>query len=72
MNRFWNSTNPSLLSENRYLWTDAFAVCNYIALYSKYSNKIFLHKALELVDSVHFVLGRYSLQESCKVTMMCV
>ncbi|XP_057302447.1 uncharacterized protein LOC130636668 isoform X2 [Hydractinia symbiolongicarpus] len=66
MNQFWNSTNPSSLSESRYLWTDAFAVCNYIALYTKYSNKIFLHKALELVDSVHFVLGRYSLQESRK------
>src|SRR6478609_1760484 len=36
----------------RYLWTDAFAVCNYIALGE-------LDLAVGLVDNVHHTLGRY-------------
>jgi len=43
----------------RYLWTDAFAVCNFLALYRQSGNRAFLQLALALVDQVHQVLGRH-------------
>lgn len=50
----------------RYLWTDAFAVCNFIELHRQSGVETFLLAARELVDQVHFVLGRYSLDDSRK------
>jgi hypothetical protein len=46
-------------SVHRYLWTDAFAVCNFLALYEHSNRKKHLHLALGLVDQVHEVLGRH-------------
>jgi hypothetical protein len=43
----------------RYLWTDAFAVCNYLALYKQSNRDEHLHLALGLVDQVHEILGRH-------------
>jgi hypothetical protein len=43
----------------RYLWTDAFAVCNFLGLARLTSETRFLDLALRLVDQVHHVLGRY-------------
>lgn len=43
----------------RYLWTDAFAVCNYLALYEQSGSEEHLHLALGLVDQVHEILGRH-------------
>lgn len=43
----------------RYLWTDAFAVCNFLELYSRTDNDKWLQLALDLVDQVHNVLGRH-------------
>jgi len=43
----------------RYLWTDAFAVCNYLALYEESRREEYLHLALGLVDQVHETLGRH-------------
>ncbi len=43
----------------RYLWTDAFAVCNYLGLYEMSGSEEHLHLALALVDQVHEILGRY-------------
>ncbi|MGB6290242.1 MAG: hypothetical protein WBF36_08960 [Desulfobulbales bacterium] len=43
----------------RYLWTDAFAVCNYLALYKQSGREKHLHLALGLVDQVHEILGRH-------------
>jgi len=43
----------------RYLWTDAFAVCNYLALYKENRREEHLHLALNLVDQVHEILGRH-------------
>lgn len=43
----------------RYLWTDAFAVCNFLALYRQSGEQAFLQLALALVDQVHQVLGRH-------------
>ncbi len=43
----------------RYLWTDAFAVCNYLQLYRQTGEPTFLQLALKLVDQVHQTLGRH-------------
>jgi hypothetical protein len=43
----------------RYLWTDAFAVCNYLGLSRATGKKRYDDLALDLVDQVHSVLGRY-------------
>ena len=53
-------TNPP----RRYLWTDAFAVCNFLALYWQTSDDTWLASAKELVDQVHFVLGRHREDDS--------
>jgi hypothetical protein len=43
----------------RYLWTDAFAVCNFLGLYRHHGERRYLDLALRLVDQVHHVLGRH-------------
>jgi len=43
----------------RYLWTDAFAVCNYLSLWRETGELRFRQLAVELVDQVHRVLGRH-------------
>ncbi len=43
----------------RYLWTDAFAVCNYLELYRQTGAKEDLQLALKLVDQVHHTLGKH-------------
>lgn len=43
----------------RYLWTDAFAVCNYLGLHRLTGERRHLDLALRLVDQVHEVLGRH-------------
>ena len=43
----------------RYLWTDAFAVCNFISLFRKTNEPYFKEEALMLVDQVHHTLGRH-------------
>jgi len=43
----------------RYLWTDAFAVCNYLGLYQTTGNTVFYDLALRLADQVHNILGQH-------------
>lgn len=43
----------------RYLWTDAFAVCNYLELYRQTEEQRYQQLALKLVDQVHQVLGKH-------------
>jgi len=43
----------------RYLWTDAFAVCNFLTLYRQTGDEKYRRLALDLVDQVHAVLGRH-------------
>jgi len=43
----------------RYLWTDAFAVCNFLELHRQTGDEEYVHLALHLVDQVHHVLGRH-------------
>jgi hypothetical protein len=43
----------------RYLWTDAYAVCNFLGLYRQTSEEQYKQLALLLVDQVHATLGRH-------------
>jgi hypothetical protein len=43
----------------RYLWTDAFAVCNFLGLFDLEGDKRCLDLGLSLVDQVHRTLGRH-------------
>jgi hypothetical protein len=43
----------------RYLWTDAFAVCNFLGLARQTGSDRYRKFARELVDQVHHVLGRH-------------
>ncbi len=46
-------------SPRRYLWTDAFAVCNYLGLFEITKHVFFMDLALRLVNQVHEILGRH-------------
>jgi hypothetical protein len=48
----------------RYLWTDAFAVCNFLALFERGDDPKGRERALALIDQVHRVLGRFRDDES--------
>ncbi len=50
---------PVGTAPRRYLWTDAFAVCNYLELFRRTQDEAFRERALTLVDQVHHVLGRH-------------
>lgn len=43
----------------RYLWTDAFAVCNFLGIYRETGDRAFLDLAVDLVNQVHHILGRH-------------
>jgi hypothetical protein len=51
--------SPSGAHPKRYLWTDAFAVCNYLGIFQQTHEDSFRDLALRLVDQVHHTLGRY-------------
>jgi len=50
-----DSGNPPL----RYLWTDAFALCDFLELYRLTGLGEYMELALRLVDQVHTILGRH-------------
>lgn len=50
---------PSGRGPQRYLWTDAFAVCNFLELHRRTGEEKYLQLALRLVDQVHASLGRH-------------
>jgi len=61
MQRFAKETGISdgASPPRRYLWTDAFAVCNCLTLYRRSDDESWLGLALDLVDQLHHVLGRH-------------
>jgi hypothetical protein len=61
MGEFADLTGLSSTKKNqeRYLWTDAFAVCNFLELYRRTRNEEYKDLALKLIDQVHNVLGRH-------------
>jgi len=44
---------------HRYLWTDAFGVCNFLGLYQRTDDEQYLTLARQLVGQVHQLLGRH-------------
>ncbi len=52
--------SPPALQPRRYLWTDAFAVTNFLALWKVSGDVRFHDLAIQLVEQVHGTLGRYS------------
>jgi hypothetical protein len=61
MEKFADLTGLSRTGETsrRYLWTDAFAVCNFLELYRQTRQAAYKHLAVRLVEQVHHVLGRH-------------
>jgi len=51
--------SPARPDPQRYLWTDAFAVCNFLGLYRETKEEQYRKLALDLVHQVHFTLGRH-------------
>ena len=68
MNEFAVQTGLTDLNtpNKRYLWTDAFAVCNFLHLYHQTGNPHYKKMAFLLIDSVHSVLGKYHPKENRK------
>jgi len=54
----WTPPPMSKGHRGRYLWTDAFAVLNFITLARETANPIYLSHARTLVSTVHGILGR--------------
>jgi len=50
---------PLARDQQRYLWTDAFAVCNFLELFQRTHDEKYRRYATQLIDKVHQVLGRY-------------
>lgn len=61
MSEFARRTDLSPAGQNprRYLWTDAFAVCNFLELFERTRDQQYRRLATASVDQVHQVLGRY-------------
>jgi hypothetical protein len=51
--------SPAKRSPRRYLWTDAFAVCNFLELYHETGDEQYRDFAGRLVNQVHNVLGKH-------------
>jgi hypothetical protein len=56
--------SPAGSAPRRYLWTDAFAVCNFLGLYQETGGEEFKDLVLQLVDQVHGTLGRHRKDDS--------
>jgi hypothetical protein len=55
---------PPASSPRRYLWTDAFAVCNFLGLFRQTGDQHYRNLALLLVEQVHRVLGHHRSDDS--------
>ena len=51
--------SPASNAPRRYLWTDAFAVCNFLELLRQTGDETYRRLALDLVEQVHHTLGRH-------------
>lgn len=56
--------SPAGTAPCRYLWTDAFAVCNFLELYRRTGDEKFKILAVSLVDQVHHILGKHRRDDS--------
>ena len=53
---------PRAQEQRRYLWTDAFAVCNFLELFQRTSDQQYRRCAEKLIYQVHRVLGSRSVR----------
>ena len=53
--------HPASKNQQRYLWTDAFAVCNFLELLKRTGDEHYRRCATDLIVQVHQVLGHYRL-----------
>ena len=51
--------SPAADNPQRYLWTDAFAVCNFLELFERTGDQEYRRAATALIEQVHRVLGRF-------------
>lgn len=51
--------DPPEKHPRRYLWTDAFAVCNFLELWQRTRDPVYRDLATRLIDQVHDVLGKH-------------
>jgi len=51
--------SPTAEDQERYLWTDAFAVCNFLELFNRTGEQKYRRYATELINAVHRILGRF-------------
>jgi hypothetical protein len=51
--------SPETSLPKRYLWTDAYAVCNFLGLYRQTGEEHYKQFTLFLIDQVHATLGRH-------------
>jgi len=58
--------SPARQNPQRYLWTDAFAVCNFLGLYRETGEEQYRKLALDLVHQVHSTLGRHRADDQRK------
>ena len=56
-------TRDGETEQDRYLWTDAWAVQNFLALAAEFDEKAYADLAIDLIEKVHYTLGRYSPQD---------
>lgn len=56
--------SPFGTTPQRYLWTDAFALCNLLELFGQTQDERWRDLAVQLVDQVHHVLGRHRADDS--------
>ncbi|MGM0745482.1 MAG: hypothetical protein ACQETF_09250, partial [Bacteroidota bacterium] len=56
--------NKDTSSQDRYLWTDAFAVQNFLALSSFFDDDKYKYLARNLIGQVHETLGRFAPEDS--------
>lgn len=50
---------PVRSNPRRYLWTDAFAVCNFLEIFRQTDDKTYLNLAFQLINQVHHTLGKH-------------
>ena len=58
--------SPAADNPQRYLWTDAFAVCNFLELFELTGDQEYRRAATTLIEQVHRVLGRFRRDEDRK------
>jgi hypothetical protein len=58
--------SPPADTPQRYLWTDAFAVCNFLELLSRTGDQEYYRAGTTLIEQVHRVLGRFRRDDSRK------